>query len=180
MSLVLQPNTIFVELMDSGKNKSRMQFKTNGYNILNTELLAVAVHDAVAAITDAKIMGYGFTAAFKETDETGQSLVKCNVEERATLVCALVQSTPPAPGQSKYGTIHIPAPKDGIFKGALGSEEYNVVDVADTDLQTFLDLFSVGLGIMPACTVSDYQCIEDPGTPGNVTGKRQHRGNRKG
>jgi hypothetical protein len=179
MALVQSPIKYHVELMDSGKNRGRMQFVSNGFSAITAETLLNTLYTDVAALTDAKIMGYGFSYAWKENTENG-ALTECNVEEYADLQVALVQATPPAPGQSAWGTVKIPAPKATLRLGALGSAEYNEIDVTDADLLSLLGLFQAGLGLFPALTLSDGQTIEDPSVAGNVEGWVYMRASRQG
>jgi hypothetical protein len=179
MSLQLKPIRYYVLLKDSGNDNARMQFTSNGFDPIAAANLLDSLYDAVNAITDAKIMGYGFTYSYKENVETGAS-AKCQVEEYADVSVALVQSTPPDPGQSAWGQIKIPAPVDAMRVGALGSDEFDEVNPTYAPLNTFLELFEYGAGILPALVLSDGQTIDDPDTAGNVKGWIYTRKSRQG
>ena len=179
MALVQQPNTIYIDLIDSGMNKSRLQFKTSGFDLVAGVSLMQSTVDDFILLTDCKVMGYGLKHGWKENDEGGAT-VKCEVEERAHISLGLVQTTPPDPGQSSWGQFIIPGVKEALRLGAKGTAEYNDINVANANLVAFATLFTAGLGILPSLTLSDNQTAEDPSDPSKIKGWVGHRRNRKG
>lgn len=178
MALQDQPINHFVVLRDRGGNDVRLNFKSNGDSVLTAASLHADLIAAIGPLTQALILQSGWTYSQYEDDPT----VDANngeIEKRAELSVLLVRETVPQPGQTRYGSITIPAPVDALFQATSGPL-FNVVDPTNAALQAFLALYTAGLGVLPAFTLSDYQTIEDPSVPGNVTGKRISKKSRKG
>jgi hypothetical protein len=125
---------------------------------------AATIMAELGPVTDAAIVGYALGEKFEEdTTFYGSGEI-----ENLASISARVDAN-----EQKFATVKIPAPADGIFIAASGPD-YNVVDPADADLVAYLNLFTT------EATLSDGESLLSPGTAGNVTGRRIHRGSRKG
>lgn len=178
MALVEMPIVYSVTLKDRGGNTSTLQFKSNGDSTLTAGALMSSLVSTLQVLTQAKIIKYGFKYSQEEND-LSVSAVNGEVEEKAVITVALATTTPPEPGQTRFANIQIPAPVPSLFQADYG-ELYNVVNPNDANLQAFLANFEYGAGVLPALVLSDGQTIQDPAVAGNVKGKREHRGSRKG
>lgn len=177
MALQEMPIIHFAVLKDRGGNISRVQFKSNGTSSLTADALSDAFLAALDALTYAKVIKYGYTSASEE-DDLAVDDTNGEVEKRAEITVALETEAVPAPGQTRFANISIPAPVDEMFE-ALSGPSFNIVNPAYAPLQTFLELFVAGL-VLPSLTLSDYQTILDPSVTDNVKGKRITKGSRKG
>lgn len=177
MALVEMPIVYSVTLQDRGGNQATLQFKSNGDSILTASDLLNSMVTTLSAITQAKVVKYGFRYGYEENDMSALT-TNGEVENRAVITMALETTTPPAPGQTRYANIQIPAPIDALFQAASG-DLYNVVNPANAALVAFLNNFEYGAGL-PSLVLSDGQNISDPTVAGNVVGKREHRKSRKG
>lgn len=177
MALTQRPVEFFAVVKDRGANTARVTYKSSIDNNTDAEAELTAFIAAFSALTEAKVIKAGYSWVQEETDQT-VGTGNGEVEKKAEISVALVQTTPPAPGQTRFGQVTIPAPVPGIFQAASGPL-YNVIDPADTALQTFLALFTEDLA-NGNLTLSDYQVADNPATLGNVIGKRITKASRKG
>lgn len=100
--------------------------------------------------------------SIKQTDDTLTiPAVDCHVNETASIVTNLDG------GEGKKTTIKMPGPVVGMFVGASG-KNLDIVDVEDTDLNTFLDMFQTTGG---SFTVSDGETLADVTFPAD-SGRR--------
>lgn len=157
----------------SGVNRSNMRYDLDyaDWAALNTAVGAGAITQIITdlnAVTDGLVLSYRVGEAFAEDTET-HGAAGSEVENVA-LITALIDGE-----SNKYATLRIPAPNDGIFLASFGAGR-NVVDPADSNLQTYLEHFSSD----GECLVSDGEKIADPVVSGNTAGKRIHRASRKG
>jgi len=157
---------LHVILVDQGGNKSVLRYDLTAADASTAAADAATVMAELGPVTDAAITGYALGEKFEE-DAT--FFGNGEIENIAALSARLDTD------EQKFATIKIPAPADGIFKAASGPD-YNVVDVADADLVAYLNLFATG----EQAYLSDGEALLSPGTAGNVTGKRIHRGSSKG
>lgn len=157
-----------VTCVDSGGNKSTLTYRLSAATIADALTDAATIITRLNAVTDAVILSYRVGEQFEE-DSAYYAAAGVQIEDRASLSCVIDA------GELKYATLLIPSPTIGIFVASTGPNS-NVVDPADTDLVTYLTTFATG-GI---ATLSDGETLLSPGTAGNVTGKRIHRGSRKG
>jgi hypothetical protein len=158
-----------VVVVDSGGNKSTLRYKLTEAAVPADAIAdAATIVAALNAVTDGVVLSYTVGEAFEE-DSSFFAAEGVQVENVA-LITAKIDNA-----ELKYTTLKIPAPNIGIFVAATGPNS-NVVDAADSTLQTYLACFATS-GI---ATVSDGEALESPGTAGNVKGKRIHRGSRKG
>lgn len=178
MTLQQAAITHHVQLKDRGGNTARLQFKSNGFNTTQADGLSANFRIAMTEVSVAKIVKIGYTVDYID-DDISVDDTNGEVEERAVVTVALEQAAPPAPGQTPFANIIIPAPYASVFQATSG-RLYNVVDPSFAGLQGLLSLFQYGAGILPALTLSDGQYILDPTVQANVFGKREHRGSRKG
>lgn len=124
-----------------------------------------AIVDSLAVISNAVVKKVTFSIvtipATFALPEIGQ------VEEHALLTAQIFGDF------TQSATIDIPAPKDGVFVGDPGTANYNIVDVADTDLLEFVGYF---VGASSILTLSDGESV----SVANLKGKRTHSGSTKG
>lgn len=156
-----------VTLSDQGGNRSTLRYELSSATMAEAVTDAATVLAELGPVTDAAIVGYSVGEKFEEDT----SLFGTGEIENIASVVARIDSA-----EQKYATVKIPAAADGIFKAASGPD-YNVVDAADADLVAYLNLWETTAGV---ATLSDGETLEDPGTAGNVVGKRIHRGSRRG
>ena len=157
---------LHVTLADQGGNKSTVRYDLTAVDAATAAADAATIMAELAPVTDAAIVGYALGEKFEEDAAfygTGE------IENLATISARIDAN------EQKFATIKIPAPAAGIFKAASGAD-YNVVDVADADLVAYLNLFATGEQVL----LSDGEALLSPGTAGNVTGRRTHRGSSKG
>lgn len=155
-----------VVLADNGGNKSTLRYDLTAADAATAATDASTIMTELGPVTDAAIVGYSLGERFEEdTTFYGSGEI-----ENIASISARIDSA-----DQKWATIKIPAPAAGIFKAASGPD-YNLVDVADADLVAYLNLFATGNEAL----LSDGEALVSPGTAGNVTGKRIHRGSRRG
>lgn len=176
MALQESPIEYFFTVKDRGGDTVQLRFKSNGDSVVTAANLFTNIRSALAAITSAKIIKAGYSYLLNEDDDS-VTVNNGEVGVKAVITCSLVRETPPAPGQTKFANITIPAPVDAMFTAQTGPG-YNVVNTAYAPLQTFLTLFTEGLGLLPSLVLSDGQTIADPTVASNVKGIRAPKRNR--
>jgi hypothetical protein len=155
-------------LADNGGNEATLRYKLTAATIAAALTDMAGIVSELDAITDCVVRRYNVGEVFVEDTE---QFAGAGVQtENVALVVAKIDDPEP-----KTVNIRIPGPNIGIFKAASGPDA-NVVDAADAALITYLQNFQTG-GI---AALSDGETLLSPGTAGNVTGKRIHRGSRKG
>jgi len=164
-------------LKDRGGNIAPMTVKTSATTPLGASNLLDTAIPLIQAVTKAKVIGATFTWGYTETDQSVDA-TNGEVEERAAITMSLVLSGS-GPGQTPEATFEIPAPIDALFVAAFG-ENYNVVNISNSDLQNWLALYDAGFGIAGSFTLSDQQTALDYTDPSLNKGKRVHKGSRKG
>lgn len=87
--------------------------------------------------------------------------------EMQALITARITGHP-----NKSASLSIPGPKNGIFVASSG-KNYNIVDMADADVITFMSLFA---GTTPDFLVSDGETIVNSGAAGKRVHSRSVRG----
>lgn len=168
MALASKGYFVNVTVVDSGGNKGTLRYALTAATIADAVTDAATIISTLNAVTDGVVIGYSVGEAFEE-DTNFFAATGVHIENVA-LISAKIDDP-----EIKYASLRIPAPVDGIFLAASGPN-YNKVDPADAALVAYLQNFETA-GI---ATVSDGEVLESPGTAGNVTGKRIHRGSRKG
>jgi len=158
-----------IEAVDAGGDQTRRTFRFRDNDTAGDVSAQITVMNAFAdswaAISNAVIKRVNLTLvtipATFALPEVGQ------VEEHALLTAQIYGDF------TQSATIDIPAPKDGIFVGAPGESNYNVVDTNDGDLTEYLGYF---VGAASDLLISDGESI----VLNNVKGKRTHSGSTKG
>jgi hypothetical protein len=157
-----------ITLADSGGNKSTLRYNLVAEDIETAETDTGTIITRLNAITDGVIVGYNVGESFEE-NATFLAAEGVQVENVAMLSARISNA------KEKYAQLRIPAPSIGIFQQTTGSKS-NVVDNTDADLLTYLSTFVTdGLA-----TLSDGEILLNPSAAGNLSGKRIHRGSRKG
>jgi len=168
MGLVTKGYFANMTVVDSGGNKATLRYALASATIADALTDAATLISTLNAVTDGVIVSYTVGEAYEE-DSVFFAAAGVHVENVA-LISAKIDDP-----EIKYASLRIPAPADGIFLAASGPN-YNRVDPADAGLVAYLNNFATA-GI---ATISDGEVLESPGTAGNVTGKRIHRGSRMG
>jgi len=168
MSIVSAGFYLNVTVSDSEGSNSTLRYDLRAANFADSLTAASAILSALDAVTDAVIKGYTVGEQYAENALTLPANVE--VEKRAT-ISAIVDGSLP----TKYVNVVIPAPNQGIFIAATGSGA-RVVDVNDAAIITYLQLFESG----GYAFISDGEDIADPTVTSNWSGRKTHRGSRKG
>lgn len=154
---------VVVNLVDTGGNTTLREYPLTSADAAAAATDAAAVIAALDAITDAAIAGYTIGEVFLE----GALVYPAAAEvENCAEISAKIVGFP-----NKSATLTIPAPVVGIFTGTTGPA-YNVVDMSDAALLTYLGLFD---GSGPV-TISDGESI----IVSSAVGRRIHKKSRKG
>jgi hypothetical protein len=158
MALALAGWTVSVTLTDLGGNKATMRHQLPSTVVYaDAASAATALVAALADVTAADITGYNLTARYTDAAVSGDG----EVSGQALLVVET--------DEGKKAVMRIPAPEDSIFVGPSGPS-YNQVDVNDSDLLTYLALFSTG-----PFEISDGEKFDKL-----LEGKRMHRATNEG
>jgi hypothetical protein len=152
-----------VRLVDTGGNQTN-----RSYDLISADADEAATHSAaiiaaLEAVTDAAVAGYTIGEVFLEGALTYPAAAEV---ENCAEISAKIVGFP-----NKSAVLTIPAPNVGIFTGTTGPA-FNVVDIADAALQTYLGLFD---GSGPA-TISDGESI----IVSSAVGRRIHKKSRRG
>jgi len=165
MALAFDHYKVIVNLVDSGGNVTTRTFQVDGADETEALTNGGAIVTRLAAITDASIRDYTVGIVLVE-DAFALPSGSVNVEEAAEVTGTITDKP------AKHAVVSIPAPKIGVFVGTSGPNR-NIVDVADTDLNTFMNSFAPGA----AGFLSDGETIDSSAL---VKGKRVHYRSRKG
>lgn len=161
MALAKTGYNVSATLEDTGANRSTMQFfAAPGEALADVVTAAGVLVGRLAAITDAGIVSYRVTEVYEDAAATPGG----EIENQALLVVDT--------DDGKKALMRIPAPVAGIFAAASGPN-YNVVDILDAALLTYIGSFEASAGV--DFLVSDGQTVA-----ALVSGKRIHRGSNKG
>lgn len=161
MALTKTGYSVTATLEDLGANRSTMQFSVDSAELLADVVTAAGtLMTGLAAVTDAAIVSYRVSEVYEDPAATPAG----EIENQALLVVNTADG--------KKALMRIPAPVDGIFAAASGPN-YNVVDVNDADLLTYLGNFEAGAGV--EFTISDGTTFTSL-----ISGKRIHRGSTHG
>lgn len=134
MTLVQVGFKVVVSLMDGGGQITTRSYESSDATYADAVTSAAALVAALDAITDAVVTGYQIQTIFSDDALSGFPAVTVQNENQALLVYQMDGLPLHRASQS------IPAPNIGIFSGATGPNS-NVIDTADTALQTFRALF---------------------------------------
>lgn len=161
MALADQGFKLVVSMRDAGNDPSRVVFDLVAATHADAVTAAGTILTRLGNVTDLAVEGYSIVNNFLETafalPSTGQA------EERAKIVAAIDGSP------NKKATIYIPGPVDSIFSAAAGNPGYNVVDVFDTNLDAYVDIWKTTGAL---ATISDGENLADQEA---LSGKRTHR-----
>ena len=184
MALVSEGLFLNVKLADQGGNTAALRLALNPavteYVDLETmggasgAARITAVLADLAAVTKAKIIGYAVGESFAADDGKFGPL-GAEVEENAMI------SSEIDGGLGKFATVRVPAPADTIFiNNSAPGPRANEVDVVEATIQSWLKRFQATTGALTGdFTISDGESLVDV-TSSTFTGKRIHRGSRKG
>jgi len=167
------PTHFVVTLRDEAGNSAQKTFviPTGVWNPASDLIAAlIVIRDAFVislnAVTDALIWKLSMVIV-QEEDTAKIGAANSEIENLASIVGNIS-------GENKTTVLQIPAPVIGLFVAASGKNK-NVVDVADVDLNSYIDHFQSTGGDF---TVSDGEVLDDT-TPMD-SGKRIHRKSKKG
>lgn len=155
MSLVTMGWFLAVTLADNGAGTITLQYAMRSADATEAAADAAAIISALDAVTNSVITDYYIKHKYSENS---LSYPAAGVEnkDKASITCLL------SGAGNKKANLKIPAPVIGLFSASSGGGA-NSVDMSDTDLNTYLDLFKSG----NECYISDG---EDLST--GVSGKR--------
>ncbi len=179
MALASQGFQASIKLVDAGGNVATLRPDIVGADFATALANAQAVAAALAVISDALVAGLTVSQKFAEDTET-YGAAGSEVENIAQIVTPLETA-------GKYATFKVPAPADAIFVGTVGPDR-NKVDTANTDLLTYIGLFTDKTGYTTPgadaiALVSDGEKVKPNNTadvPYIDSGKRIHRASRNG
>ena len=136
-------------LVDNGGNVTTKRFQLRSADAATALTDSAAVIAALNAITNAVMSSYRYGEEFKE-DAFAFPAAGIENEDKASITCLLTTTG------AKKGNLKIPAPVIGIFQGASGPSA-NIVDIGDTDLGTYADLFKAAA----ECYISDGEDLDE-------------------
>ena len=168
MALTSNGFELHVTLMDSGLNTSNLTYVLLAADYATAVIDSGTIIAALTAVTQAEIKAYSILERFIE-DNIAVPVTNVNVENQALIVLQLASSP------LKKASIKIPAPVPGIFLATTG-EGSNVIDVLDTDLNTYVDTWQETPGV---ATLSDGEQVAD-GLDALLRGHRIHRQSSRG
>lgn len=168
MALVTDGYDLYVTLMDSGLNQATLSYALDAVDAATAAASAATILAALQLITQAEVKAYAISERFIENTLV-VPVANVHVENIANVVVQLTTSP------LKKANIKIPAPSPDIFLATTGAGS-NVVDVLDTDLQAYVDIWRETGGL---ATLSDGETVEDALT-GIISGKRTHRQSSRG
>lgn len=154
---------LVVNLVDTGANTTTRTYELDSADATEAATDAAAVIAALEAVTDCAVAGYTLGEKFVESALTYPAAAE--VENLAEISAKIVGAP------HKSAVFSIPAPNVGIFTGTEGPS-FNVVDVADTALMTYMQLFD---GSGPASLSDGEQIVVS-----SAVGRRVHRKSRRG
>lgn len=154
-----------VDLVDQGGNKSTLRYDLVAADFATAEADVATILAALDAVTTALIYAYRIGEKYVED---ALSYGVGEVENIGLVVAKLTTA-------GKTVNVKIPAPEDALFIGAAGPD-YNEMDPNNAATIAYLAIWE-----NPGqAQISDGEHVRDTATAGNWTGKRIHRGSRKG
>jgi len=136
-------------LADNGANITTKRYRLRSVDFAAAVIDTAAIIAALAAVSASTIVGYRINDVFHEGSVSYPAAGVEN-EDKASVTVLLTT------GGGKKANLKIPAPVIGIFQGTSGYKA-NIVDTADADLLTYLDLFKSG----GECYVSDGEDLDE-------------------
>lgn len=125
-----------VSLVDNGANTTHKRYQLQAIDATTAATDVATILAALGAVTDAVIASYSYGEEFVESTLVYPAAGIEN-ENKASLTVLLDT------GGGKKANHKIPAPVIGLFVAASGPSA-NIVDVADTDLNTYMNIFKSG------------------------------------
>lgn len=154
-----------VDLVDQGGNRSTLRYDLVAADFATAQADVAIILAALGAVTTALVYAYRLGERFVE-DALSFGVGEI---ENLGLVTAKLGTA------GKTVNIKIPAPEPGLFVSAAGPD-YNEMDPAAGATITYLAIWE-----NPGqAQISDGEFLRDTATAGNWTGKRIHRGSRRG
>jgi hypothetical protein len=135
MALVSDGFELSVGLIDNGRKVINKVYELNAADNAEAVTAAGAILTALNAITDLAITGYRINEVYIEDALTIPTVLSAQAENIARLSIQLATSP------LKKATHDVPGPIDGIFVGAVGTANYDVVNTAATLLTNYTSLF---------------------------------------
>lgn len=180
MALVSTGWSASIKLVDSGGNPAFIRPDIVAADATEAATNTLFIANLLAVITDALVVSYSYTETFAEDSGAKYGDPGSEVEARAEVTCPLE-----APGKSH--TFVIPAPNDVLFMSTVGPGK-NKVNVNSGPLLAYINCFTNETGYSTPgpdaiALVSDGEKIRpdnDNDQPFVDSGKRTHRGSRKG
>lgn len=170
LAYTIGPTTIRITFLDLHSKVSVKDYivPTTVWNPASDLLTAIAaIRDNLVTqlnLNTKALLLHSFISIKQTEDTLTLPAVDCHVNELASIVVNLEA------GEGKKATIQMPAPVDGMFAGSSGPT-FDVVDVTDADLNTWLDMFQTTGG---SFTISDGETLDDAANPA-VSGRRIFR-----
>jgi hypothetical protein len=160
-----------VQLMDVGRKTITKTYQFNGSQVdFPAALVDMAtLITALEGVSDLEVLGYQVKEVFQEDTLVVPVALNAQAEMHALLNVGIE-------GQPlKTATMRIPGPKEAIFVGNPGTDDYDNVDGANAAVIAFMDLFKQTGGDF---WISDGEDIADAGS--FKSGRRVHSKSRRG
>lgn len=163
MALVAAGFDLNVTLIDNGENTATLTYHLVAADAAAAATAADTILDLITPVTQAVVKTYSISQRFIE-DDLALPVSGVQVENRASIVTRLDGSA-----VDKH-TVVIPAAAPGLFT-SLSGEGANIIDVLDTDLVAYIDIWRVTGAL---ASLSDGEFLQD-GLNAIVKGTRKHR-----
>ena len=164
MALVSDGYELNVVLIDNGANTTTKSYALTAADAAEAATQTAQVLAVLANVTDAVVKGYSINERFVES-QLNLPPAAVQIENQAVVVGQI------AGNASKFASMYIPAPKAGLFVSASGKSA-NIVDITDPAVVAYAAIYTATGDV---CTISDGENLSVL-----VSGKRIHRGSRKG
>ena len=152
-----------ITIVDNGRNSTTKSYALTAATVADAVTDMAAIVAAFSAVSDAAIVSYTVQSLFEESALTLPAS-GVQLEDLALITCSIVGEP------LKTASLTIPAPKPTIFLG-LSEDAADIVDVNDAALDAYFSLFQLN----GEATLSDGEAALTI-----RTGRRIHRGSRKG
>jgi hypothetical protein len=157
MALVSVGFELVVTWADTGDNRTTRTYDLVEAAYADAATDAAALIAAEVAISDAVVVGYGLKQKFLNN---AFALPAAAEIENQAFFAGKINGDP-----TDSAILSVPAPKPAIFTAATGPG-YNIVDMGNTLVNTFIDMFDTG----GTAQLSDGETWD----PTTVSGKRRH------
>lgn len=171
MAQVSQGYFVNFQLMDNGRKVTSRTYQLDGTQVDFAEALTdvAALLSDLEGVTDLEVLGYTVQEKFREDTLVVPTVLNAQAEMHALLNVG-IEGLP-----LKTATMKIPGPKEAIFVGNPGTDDYDNVDGANAQVIAFMDNFKETGGTF---FISDGERIADAGS--FKSGRRIHSKSRKG